>query len=93
MTDDEAKRLFSPAIEFALDPTLPNDARETIRAGCRFALQAIADRQALVAAVSRLYECKSAAVGEPAIWWADNEAQRVTGEALDAARRHMRGEE
>jgi len=48
MTDDEAKRLFSPAIEFALDPTLPNDARETIRAGCRFALQAIADREALV---------------------------------------------
>ena len=32
-------------------------------------------------------------LGEPAIWWADNEAQRVTGEALDAARRHMRGEE
>ena len=54
-------------------------------------LDAIEDRAKLVEAVTMLYECKSEVVGEPAIWWADNEAQRVTGEAYDAARRHMEG--
>lgn len=55
------------------------------------ALVALSDREALVEAVTRLYECKSEVAGEPAIWWADNEAQRVTGDAFDAAHHHMSG--
>ena len=85
MTDDEARE----EIEWLLKGPLFLERKQALH----HALQALADRQALVAAIVRLYECKSEVAGEPAIWWADNEAQRMTGEAYDAARRHMRGEE
>jgi len=86
MTDEEALKALVHLRCFA-----DHDGTMEHVAAVDHALQALADRQALVAAIARLYECKSEVAGEPAIWWADNETQRVTGAAYDAARRHMEG--